>query len=91
LAEASKTVTDYNIKDGDFIVVMVKKAKPVKKEVPKPAAPVEAPKAEEPKPVEQPSSAGGAGASTVPANVPAANTEPANANAQPVQPAQPEP
>jgi len=32
LAEASKSVTDYNIKDGDFIVVMVKKAKPVKKE-----------------------------------------------------------
>lgn len=25
LAEASKTVTEYNIKDGDFIVVMVKK------------------------------------------------------------------
>lgn len=62
LAEASKTVTEYNIKDGDFIVVMVKKAKPVKKEVPKPTAPVEQPKAEEPKPVEQPSSAGGAAA-----------------------------
>ena len=25
LAEATKTVTEYNIKDGDFIVVMVKK------------------------------------------------------------------
>lgn len=25
LAEAGKTVTEYNIKDGDFIVVMVKK------------------------------------------------------------------
>jgi len=32
LAEASKTVTEYNIKDGDFIVVMVKKVSKTKKD-----------------------------------------------------------
>lgn len=81
LADGAKTVTEYGIKDGDFIVVMVKKAKPAAK--PKPAPVVEQPKPAEPVPVEQPSSSGGA-------NVEPAQVQPANPNPQPVQPAQPE-
>lgn len=46
LDDDAKTVTDYNIKEGDFIVLFVTKAKPV-------AKPEEA-KAEEPKPVATP-------------------------------------
>lgn len=81
LADGAKSVTDYGIKDGDFIVVMVKKAKPAAK--PKPAPVVEQPKPAEPVPVEQPSGSGGA-------NVEPAQVQPANPNTQPVQPAQPE-
>jgi selenophosphate synthetase-related protein len=32
LADEAQTLRDYNIKDGDFIVVMVQKAKPKPKE-----------------------------------------------------------
>lgn len=42
-----KTVTDYSLKEGDFIVAMVQKIK-------KPAAPVEQPKPAEPAPTEAP-------------------------------------
>lgn len=63
MAEAAKCLTDYNIKDGDFIVVMIKK-KTVAKDKPKPQEvkeqpkPTEKPKEEakkeeEPKPVEE--------------------------------------
>lgn len=46
LDDDAKTVTDYNIKEGDFIVLFVTKAKP--------AAKPEEVKAEEPKPVTTP-------------------------------------
>lgn len=49
LSDHAKTLTEYSIKDGDFIVVMIKKAKPAPKAQTAPKA--EAPKAEEPKPV----------------------------------------
>jgi len=79
LAEAGKTVTEYNIKDGDFIVVMVKKAKPAPKA--KAPEPVPEPKAEEPKAEDQPMADASAGAG---ANAGAAGVQPANPEPQPV-------
>lgn len=49
LAESGKSVTEYNIKDGDFIVVMIKKAKPAPKaKAAEPEKKAEEPKASEP-------------------------------------------
>lgn len=74
LQEAEKTLGEYNIKDGDFLVVMVKKAKPVatkKAEAPK----VEEPKAEVPAATTAPET--NAAATTVPVTQPAATNPPA--------------
>lgn len=67
LQEAEKTLTEYNIKDGDFLVVMVKKKPVAKKAEP---AKTEEPKAEVP-----------AATNTAPVTNTAATNPPASTNA----------
>lgn len=66
-----KKASDFSIKENDFIVAMVQKAKPA----PKPK--VEEKKEEEPVPAQQPA------ASTAPAQQPPVQAEPAQAQPQP--------